>query len=190
MGPKDKERKPESVGTLYFGSDVRIVDNEGKDVPAGEVGEIIGRGVAVTTGYYKNEEKTKEAFKDGWFHTGDLGKFDEDGFLYLAGRMKDMIISGGQNVFAVEVEEMIMTHKAVAQCAVIGLPDETWGEMVTAVVVKWPGVEVTEDEIIEYSRDNIAHFKAPKKVLFVDSLPMTPTGKVTKYVLVDKYSKE
>ncbi len=190
MGPKDKERKPESVGTLYFGSDVRIVDNEGKDVPAGEVGEIIGRGVAVTTGYYKNEEKTKEAFKDGWFHTGDLGKFDEDGFLYLAGRMKDMIISGGQNVFAVEVEDMIMTHEAVAQCAVIGLPDETWGEMVTAVVVRWPGVEVTEEEIIEFSRDNIAHFKAPKKIIFVDSLPMTPTGKVTKYVLVEKYSKE
>jgi fatty-acyl-CoA synthase len=190
MGPKDKERKPESVGTLYFGADVRIVDTEGKDVPAGEVGEIIGRGVAVTTGYYKNEEKTKEVFKDGWFHTGDLGKFDEDGFLYLSGRMKDMIISGGQNVFAVEVEEMIMTHEAVAQCAVIGLPDETWGEMVTAVVVKWPGVEVTEDKIIEYSRDNIAHFKAPKKVIFVDSLPITPTGKVTKYVLVEKYSKE
>jgi fatty-acyl-CoA synthase len=190
MGPKDKERKPESVGTLYFGSDVRIVDNEGKDLPAGEVGEIIGRGVAVTTGYYKNEEKTKEVFKDGWFHTGDLGKFDEDGFLYLAGRMKDMIISGGQNVFAVEVEEIIVSHEAVAQCAVIGLPHETWGEMVTAVVVKWPGVEVTEDEIVEYSRDNIAHFKAPKKVIFVDSLPMTPTGKVTKYVLVEKYSNE
>lgn len=190
MGPKDKERKPESVGTLYFGADVRIVDPSGNDVPTGEVGEIIGRGVAVTTGYYKNEGKTGEAFRDGWFYTGDLGRFDEDGFLYLSGRIKDMIISGGQNVFAVEVEEMLMTHKAVAQCAVIGLPDETWGEMVAAVVVKWPGVEVTEEEIIEYSRDNIAHFKAPKKVIFVDSLPMTPTGKVTKYVLVEEYSKE
>ncbi|MEA3470934.1 MAG: AMP-binding protein, partial [Thermodesulfobacteriota bacterium] len=190
MGPRDKERKPESVGTLYFGADVRIVDPSGNDVPTGEVGEIIGRGVAVTTGYYKNEEKTKEAFKNGWFHTGDLGRFDEDGFLYLAGRIKDMIISGGQNIFSVEVEEMIMTHEAVAQCAVIGLPDDTWGEMVTAIVVKWPGKEVTEDEIIAYGRDNIAHFKAPKKVIFVDSLPMTPTGKVTKYVLVEKYSKE
>ena len=189
MGPGDKEKKPESVGTLYFGADVRIVDLSGNDVPTGEVGEIIGRGVAVTTGYYKNKEKTEEAFRDGWFYTGDLGRFDEDGFLYLAGRIKDMIISGGQNIFSVEVEEMLMTHNAVAQCAVIGLPDDTWGEMVTAVIVKWPGVEVTEDEVIAYGRDNIAHFKAPKKVIFVDSLPMTPTGKVTKYVLVEEYSK-
>lgn len=189
MGPGDKEKKPESVGTLYFGADVRIVDPSGNDVPTGEVGEIIGRGVAVTTGYYKNEEKTRETFRDGWFYTGDLGRFDEDGFLYLAGRIKDMIISGGQNIFSVEVEEMLMAHKAVAQCAVIGLPDDTWGEMVTAVIVKWPGVEAAEDEIIAYSRDNIAHFKAPKKVIFVDSLPMTPTGKVTKYVLVEEYSK-
>ncbi|MBN2284633.1 MAG: AMP-binding protein [Deltaproteobacteria bacterium] len=191
MGPRLKELKPESVGTLYYGADVRIIDPAtGQDVAPGEVGEIIGRGVAVTTGYYKNEEKTKEAFKDGWFHTGDLGRFDEDGFLYLSGRMKDMLISGGQNVFAVEVEDMLMTHEAVAQCAVIGLPDDTWGEMVTAVIVKFPGREVTEEEIIAYSRERIAHFKAPKKVFFVDGLPMTPTGKVTKYVLVEQFSEK
>jgi len=190
MGPEDKNRKPESVGTLYFGSDIRIVDTSGKDVPVGEVGEVIGRGVSTTTAYYKNEEKTQEAFKDGWFHTGDLGRFDEEGFLYLSGRVKDMIVSGGQNVFAVDVEEMLISHPAVGQCAVIGLPDETWGEMVAAVIVKYFGSEVTEEEIIAYSRDNITHFKAPKKVFFVDSLPMTPTGKVTKYVLVEKYSKE
>jgi len=189
MGPEEKMRKPESVGTLYFGSDIRIVDASGKDVPVGEVGEVIGRGVSTTTGYYRNEEKTKEAFKDGWFHTGDLGRFDEEGFLYLSGRVKDMIISGGQNVFAVDVEDMLMTHPAVGQCAVIGLPDETWGEMVAAVIVKSFGSEVTEEEIIAYSRDHIAHFKAPKKVFFADSLPMTPTGKVTKFVLVEKYSK-
>jgi len=190
MGPKEKELKPESVGTLYFGADVRVVDAFGKDVPVGEVGEVIGRGVSVTTGYYKNEEKSKEVFKDGWFYTGDLGTFDKDGYLYLKGRKKDMIISGGQNIFAVEVEDMLMKQGAIAQCAVIGLPDQTWGEMVAAVVVKFPGKEVTEEEIIAFSRDNIAHFKAPKKVFFVDSLPMTPTGKVTKYVLVEKYSKE
>ncbi len=153
------------------------------------MGEVIGRGVSTTTAYYKNEEQTKEAFKDGWFHTGDLGRFDEEGFLYLSGRVKDMIISGGQNVFAVDVEEMLMSHAAVGQCAVIGLPDETWGEMVAAVIVKSFGSELTEEEIIAYSRDNIARFKAPKKVFFVDSLPMTPTGKVTKFVLVEKYSK-
>jgi len=188
IGPKDKERKPESVGTLYFGADVRIVDFQGKDVPPGEVGEIIGRGVAVTAGYYKNEEKTREMFKDGWFYTGDLGRFDDEGFLYLAGRKKDMIITGGQNVFAVEVEDMLMGHPAVLQCAVIGLPDNTWGEMVSAVVVRRPGQEATAEEIIAFGRDRIAHFKAPKKVLFVDSLPMTPTGKVQKFLLVEKFS--
>lgn len=189
MGPKDKERKPESVGTLYFGADVRVVDMHGKDVPVGEVGEVIGRGVAVTSGYFRNEEKTREMFRDGWFHTGDLGRFDEEGFLYLAGRIKDMIITGGQNVFAVEVEEMLMGHPAVLQCAVIGLPDKTWGEMVSAAVVRRPGQEATEEEIIAFARDRIAHFKAPKRVFFVDSLPMTPTGKVQKFLLVEKFAK-
>jgi fatty-acyl-CoA synthase len=188
IGPKDKERKPESVGTLYFGADVRIVDAQGRDVPTGDVGEIIGRGVAVTAGYYRNEERTREMFRDGWFHTGDLGRFDEEGFLYLAGRKKDMIITGGQNVYAIEVEEMLMGHPSVMQCAVIGLPDNTWGEMVTAVIVRFPGREVTEEEIIAFGRDRIAHFKAPKKVFFVDSLPMTPTGKVQKFLLVEKYA--
>jgi acyl-CoA synthetase (AMP-forming)/AMP-acid ligase II len=190
MGPKDKERKPESVGTFYFGSDVRVIDDKGKDIPVGEVGEIIGRGAAVTTGYFKNEERTKEVFKDGWFYTGDLGRFDEDGFLYLSGRKKDMIISGGQNVFAVEVEDVLMAHEGVLDCAVIGLPDEKWGELVTAVVLKHPQKDVTEEELIEYCREKIAHFKAPKKVIFTDSIPRTVTGKVTKYVLVEKYSGE
>ena len=189
MGPKDKERKPESVGTLYFGADVRVVDNNVKDVPTGEVGEIIGRGVAVTAGYYKNDEKTQEMFKDGWFFTGDLGRFDDEGFLFLAGRKKDMMITGGQNVFAVEVEEMLMSHPAIMQCAVIGLPDDTWGEMVSAVIIRRPGQEATEEEIIAFGRDRIAHFKAPKKIFFVDSLPMTPTGKVQKFLLVEKFAK-
>ncbi len=118
-----------------------------------------------------------------------MGRFDEEGFLYLAGRKKDMIITGGQNVYAIEVEEMLMTHPAVMQCAVIGLPDNTWGEMVTAVIVRFSGRDATEEEIIAFSRDRIAHFKAPKKIFFVDSLPMTPTGKVQKFLLVEKYSK-
>lgn len=189
MGPKEKERKPESVGTLHFGSDVRIVDEYGRDVPSGRIGEIIGRGISVTSSYFKNEEKTREVFQDGWFYTGDLGRFDEEGYLYLAGRKKDMIVSGGQNVFAVEVEDAYMKHPAVMQCAVIGLPHEMWGEMVAAVIVKNPGKEVTEEELIAFGREHIAHFKVPKKVFFVDSLPMTPTGKVMKYILVERYSK-
>jgi fatty-acyl-CoA synthase len=188
--PADKERKPESVGTFHFGADVRVVDQNGKDVPAGEIGEIIGRGAAVTTGYFKNEEKSKEAFRDGWFHTGDLGRFDEDSFLYLSGRMKDMLISGGQNVFSVEVENLIMSNEKVLDCAVIGLPDEKWGELVTAVIVKKPDSGLTEDELIEFCKARIAHFKAPKKVIFTDFIPRTATGKVTKFVLVEQYSKK
>ena len=141
--------------------------------------------------YFKNEEKTKEAFKNGWFYTGDLGYMDEEGFLFLAGRSKDMIISGGQNVFAVEVEDVLMGHPAVADCAVIGLPDKTWGEAVTAVVVKVPEEEVTEAELIDYARKKIAGFKTPKKIIMYEGLlPRTPTGKVTKYVLTDKYASK
>ena len=190
MGPKEKEQKPESVGTLHFGADIRVVDEIGRDCPVGQIGEIIGRGIAVTSSYFKNEEKTREAFKDGWFYTGDLGRFDAEGYLYLAGRKKDMIISGGQNVFAIEVEEIYAKHPAVFQCAVIGLPDPTWGEIVSAVVVKFPDKEVTEEELIAFGRERIAHFKVPKKIFFVDNLPMTPTGKVTKYLLVERFSKE
>jgi len=187
--PEEKRKKPESVGTLYFGADVRIVDGNNQDVRPGEIGEIIGRGVSVTTGYFKDEQKTAEVFREGWFHTGDLGYFDEDGYLYLSGRLKDMIISGGQNVFAVEVEDMLMKHPGVMQCAVIGLPDKKWGEVVTAVIVRKPGVDVTEEEITAFSRENIARFKVPKKVFFVDSIPMTPTGKVMKFKLVERFSE-
>ncbi len=188
--PADKVRKPDSVGTFHFGADVRVVDQNGKDVPTGEVGEIIGRGVAVTAGYFKNEEKSAEAFRGGWFYTGDLGKFDEDNFLYLSGRKKDMLISGGQNVFSAEVENLIMSNEKVLDCTVIGLPDEKWGELVTAVVVKKPNTDLTENELIEFCRAKMAHFKAPKKVIFADTIPRTPTGKVTKFVLVEQYSKK
>lgn len=191
MGPEGKAKAPQSVGQLLPFAEVRIVDVNGKDVPAGEVGEVIGRHPATTAGYYKNEEKTKETFKDGWFHTGDLGRFDGDGFLYISGRTKDMIISGGQNVFAVEVENVLLTHPAVADCTVIGLPDDTWGELVTAVVVKAPGAEVTEEEIIRYSKERIAGFKVPKRIIWMEgAIPRTPTGKVTKYVLVEQFSRK
>lgn len=191
LGPEEKEQKPDSVGKVIFSAEVRIVDGQGRDVPVGEVGEVIGRVPTATAGYFKNEEKTLEVFRDGWVHTGDLGRFDEEGFLYLSGRVKDMIISGGQNVFAVEVESTLLSHPGVADCAVIGLPHETWGEMVSGVVVRAPGISVTAEELIRYCKERIAGFKVPKKIIWVDSpLPRTPTGKVTKYLLVDRFSKE
>ena len=188
--PADKVKKPDSVGQQIFTAEFRIVDPQGRDVPQGERGEIIMQHPAATAGYYKNEAKTQEAFVDGWFHSGDIGYFDEDGYLYIAGRVKDMIISGGQNVFAVEVEDLLLKHPAVADCAVIGLPHDTWGEMVTAVLIKAPEAEATDEELTAYCKQNLAGFKTPKKFIWTDQpLPRTATGKVTKYVLVDQYSK-
>ena len=189
IGPEEKRTHPASVGKVAFSADVRVVDPEGNDVAAETVGAIIARAPSATAGYFKNEEKTQEAFKDGWFHTGDLGYFDKEGFLFLSGRSKDMIVTGGQNVFSVEVEDILMSHPGVADCAVIGLPDDTWGEKVTAVIVKAPESEVTEEDIIAYCKEKLAGFKAPKQVIWTEPpLPRTPTGKVTKYVLVDAHS--
>jgi len=187
--PQEKERKPASVGQLAFSAEVRIIDAKGNDVPQGEVGEIIGRAPSATAAYFKDAERTKQAFRNGWFHTGDLGWFDEEGFLYLAGRSKDMIISGGQNVFAVEVEDTLMSHPAVADCAVIGLPDDTWGEKVTAVVLKAADAQVSDEDVVAYCREKLAGFKIPRRIIWrTEPLPRTPTGKVQKFILVETYS--
>ena len=171
-------------------SDVRIVDEEGRDVPTGTIGAILVQSPASTASYYKNEAKTSETFRDGWISTGDLGSFDEEGFLFINGRTKDMIISGGQNVFSVEVESLLMSHPAVADCTVIGLPDSTWGELVTALIVKVPEATVTEQDIVEFCKHKIAGFKVPKKIIWrTETLPRTPTGKVTKYLLVEQYAQ-
>lgn len=190
LGPEEKDRKPDSVGRVMFGADVRLVDSEGNPVPQGEVGEIVSRAPTATTGYYKDEERTHLAFTNGWFHTGDLGRFDDEGFLYLSGRVKDMIISGGQNVFSVEVEDVLMSHPEVSDCAVIGLPDNTWGEMVSAVVIPAPGARATEEQLIAFCRERLAGFKAPKRIIWTqEPLPRTPTGKVTKFILVERYTE-
>ena len=190
IGPEAKQRKPDSVGQMMPFSDVRIVDEEGRDVPVGTIGAILVRSPASTASYYKNEAKTFETFRNGWISTGDLGSFDEEGFLFIKGRTKDMIISGGQNVFSVEVESLLMSHPAVADCTVIGLPDPTWGELVTALIVKVPEATVTEQDIVEFCKRKIAGFKVPKKIIWrTETLPRTPTGKVTKYLLVEQYAK-
>ncbi|MGZ6230169.1 MAG: class I adenylate-forming enzyme family protein [Syntrophales bacterium] len=188
---KDKMKKPASIGKVSPWAEVRIVDLSGNDVPTGTVGEVIAKALTGTTAYYKNKEMTKTTFKDGWCHTGDLGYFDEEGYFYISGRIKDMIVTGGQNVFSAEVENVLIAHPAVADCTVIGLPDEKWGEAVTAVIVKKTGVEVTEADIIAFCKKEMAGFKIPKNIIWHEGqLPRTPTGKVTKYVLVEKYSKQ
>lgn len=188
--PADKGRKPSSQGKVSPWNEVRIVDSSGKDVPVGTIGEVIAKSTSGTSAYYKNEQKTKETFKDGWCHTGDLGYFDEEGYLYLSGRLKDMIVTGAQNVFAADVESTLLGHPAVADCAVIGLPDEKWGEIVTAVIVRKPDSTVAENDVIDFCKGEISGFKVPKRIFFYEGpLPRTPTGKVQKFILVKKYSQ-
>jgi len=188
--PEMKKSKPTSLGTPVFGVELRIVDENDNDVPPGEIGEIVCRSPALNANYFKNPEKAKEAMRGGWFHMGDLGRLDEDGHLYVVGRVEDLIISGGDKIFAPEVEDLIQNHPKVQQCAVIGLPDKVLGKVVTAVVTPQPGEQIDEKEIIEYCKGKIADFKIPKRVKIVDAIPRTATGKVLKYQLVERFSQE
>jgi acyl-CoA synthetase (AMP-forming)/AMP-acid ligase II len=161
-------------------SSLRVVDDEMNDVGVGEVGEIVVQGDQVMQGYWRNPVATEEAFAGGWFHTGDLARFDHEGYHYIVDRKKDMIITGGENVYSRQVEDVIYQHPSVVEVAVIGLPDEHWGENVCAVVVLEPGATTTAQEIVEICRDNLAGYKKPKRVEFVDVLPKNASGKVLK----------
>lgn len=184
--PNGNERM-RSCGKPYEGIDVRVVDAEGRSLPAGEVGEIVCRSPQVMKGYWNLPDATASAIRDGWFYTGDAGYFDEEGYLYIHDRLKDMIISGGENIYPAEVESAIFSHPAVADVAVIGVPDEKWGEAVKAIIVKKPGAEVKEEDIIAFARDRMAHYKAPRSVDFVESLPRNPSGKILKRELRKPY---
>ncbi len=173
--------RPGSVGFPVWGVQIRVVDESGADVPTGELGEIIIRGHVVMKGYYKKPEATKAAIKDGWFYSGDIGRFDADGFLYIADRVKDMILRGGFNVYPRELEEVLMTHEAVSLCAVIGIPSDEYGEEVKAFIVKKPNAAaVAETEIVEWCKTNMASYKYPRFIEFRETLPMTATGKILK----------
>ncbi len=178
-----------SCGVAGPGVELRIVDPDtGADVPTGEVGEIWCRTPQVMKGYWNNEQATAEAVDaDGWFRSGDAGYLDDAGYLYIHDRVKDMIVSGGENVYPAEVENVLMAHPAIADVAVIGVPDDRWGETAKAVVVVAPGAEVDADEIISYSRERLAKFKCPSSVDFVDVLPRNPSGKVLKKDLREPY---
>lgn len=175
-----KNARAGSVGFPVWGIEVRVVDEQGKDVENGELGEIIIRGHNIMKGYYKKPEATSAAIKDGWFYSGDIGRFDADGFLYIADRVKDMILRGGFNVYPRELEEVLITHEAVSLCTVIGVPHEEFGEEIKAFIVKKDGANVSDNEIIEWCKTNMASYKYPRIVEFRESLPMTATGKILK----------
>ncbi|WP_164667812.1 long-chain-fatty-acid--CoA ligase [Virgibacillus doumboii] len=170
---------------LAFNGETKVIHPDGEEVAwdGEELGEIITRGNVVMEGYYKDEEKTAAAIKDGWFYTGDLAVTYPDGFIEIRDRAKDLIISGGENISSTEVEGVLFKHPDIMEAAVIAIPDEKWGEVPKAVVVLHPNTNVTGEDIIAYCRDNMAHFKAPKAVEFVEALPKTATGKMQKYRL-------
>ena len=176
-----------AVGRPLVGIDMRIVDAQGVEVPIGEDGEVVVRGPNVTVGYLNRPEENERAFRDGWFHTGDVGKMDEQGFMYLLDRKKDMIITGGENVYSSEVEAALYQHDDVHECAVVGIPDEKYGEALFAAIVPRPGASLTEDGIIEHCRGRIGGYKIPRKMAFVDELPKSAMGKILKTEIRKKY---
>ena len=179
--------KLRACGLPAPGFEVRVVDSQDRPLAPREVGEIVIRATGVMKGYWHKADATRKAVVDGWFHTGDAGYFDEDGYLYIHDRLKDMIVTGGENVYPAEVENAIFGHPAVADVAVIGVPDSRWGEAVKAVVVKKPGAEVSAEDVIAHARGRIAGYKLPKSVDFVDALPRNPTGKVLRRELRQPY---
>ena len=183
-------RKPGSVGLPFSDLEVKIFDEQDREVPAGEVGEVVIRGPAVMKGYYNNPEATAETLKGGWLHTGDLGKKDEDGYVYILDRKKDMIICSGYNVYPREVEEVLHTHPAVMEAAVIGIPDPKRGESPMAFVILRPGKKVTEEELIQFCGENLANYKVIKAVKFVEEFPRNPNRKVLKRELREMLKKE
>jgi acyl-CoA synthetase (AMP-forming)/AMP-acid ligase II len=176
-----------ACGTPMCLADVKVVDEAMQECPPGVVGEIVIRAEQVLKGYWRNEDGTKAAFEGGWFRTGDMARRDEEGFFYIVDRKKDMIVTGGENVYSREVEEVLYTHPAVSEAAVIGLPDPTWGESVTAVVVLRDGMTATDVEIVATCRDRLAGFKKPKRVEFIDELPKNVSGKILKRELRDRF---
>jgi fatty-acyl-CoA synthase len=167
-----------SVGRLTLFARARIVDEAGRDVPDGEAGELLLAGPHVCAGYWRRPEATAEAIRDGWFHTGDIARRDSDGYYYIVDRKKDMIITGGENVYPSEVEAVLYGHPAVREAAVVGLADPVWGEAVTAVVVLHTGKAATEDELRQHLSQRLARYKVPKRVFFVDDLPKNAAGKI------------
>ena len=181
------KEKNGSIGRPLFHVETRIVDENDRDVRTGQVGELVLRGPSIFAGYWGLPEATAEAFRGGWFHTGDMGRMDEEGFITLVDRKKDMIITGGENVYPIEVEQVLYRHSAVREVAVVGVPHAKWGEAPIAVVALKDGAQAAGDELIGYARERLAHFKCPTRVEYVPELPRNATGKVLKTTLRKEY---
>ena len=187
---KDSFRKHGSVGIPAPFLQARVVNDEGMPLPPNHVGELVCRGPNVMQGYYKNTEATKEAIKDEWLYTGDLATVDEDGYFYIVDRKKDMIVSGGENIYPREIEEVLFRHPAIADVAVVGIPDSIWGESVKAFVVTKAGETVTEKEVIDFCKKHLASYKKPKQIAFISTIPRNPSGKVLKRILKSESKKD
>ncbi|WP_420312800.1 acyl-CoA synthetase [Streptomyces sp. YS-B37] len=185
LGPDEHKGRMDSCGRPVLFVDARVVDEEGKDVPDGTPGEVVYRSPQLCEGYWDKPEETAAAFRDGWFHSGDLAVRDAHGFFTVVDRVKDVINSGGVLVASRQVEDVLYTHEGVAEVAVIGFPDDRWIEAVTAVVV--PRGEVTESQLVDHAKEKLAHFKAPKRVVFVDELPRNASGKILKRELRERF---
>ncbi len=183
LPPSRQFDKDGSIGVVHAVLDYRIVDEEGKPVGKGDAGELLLKGPSVVPGYYRREDETKITFRDGWLHTGDVVREDEEGFLYFVDRSKDMIKTGGENVFAKEVEDALLSHPKIQEAAVFGLPDPKWGEKIHGAVVLKPGQHGTEAEFLAYAREKLPGYKRPKVLWILDDLPRNPSGKVLKYKL-------
>ena len=189
FNPPDERRRAGSCG-VPIGNEMRVVDEEDREVPDGELGEIVLRGENVLKGYYKNDLANTTAFRNGWFHTGDIGYRDKDGFYYIVDRKSDMIIRGGENIYPREIDEVLYQHPDIAAAAVVGVPDNLYGEEVAAVVVLKQGNTSTEQEVIDYCKARLADYKCPKTVRFVDDIPKGPTGKLLKRELAKMFAKQ
>jgi long-chain acyl-CoA synthetase len=186
---EDKRHRLASCGRAMVGVETRVVDAEDRDVPIGTIGEICVRGENVMLGYWNKPEETAAALRGGWYHTGDLVREDEEHYIYIVDRIKDIIISGGENIASREIEEVLYTHPGVMEAAVIGLPDPHWGEAVVGVVVPKSGVRITEKEIIDLCKEKLASFKKPKSIFFTQELPKNPQGKILKTELRKIYGR-
>jgi acyl-CoA synthetase (AMP-forming)/AMP-acid ligase II len=187
--PGESKGRENSVGKILPFIEIRVVDDDDNDVPVGEIGEAVYRSSTVMKEYYKNPKATREAMRGGWFHGGDLVRMDKEGFIYIVDRKKDMIISGGENIYSAEIEQVICRHPKVMECAAIGVHDKSWGESVKAVVVPKFGEQLTEKEVIDFCKQYLASYKKPKSVDFMDALPRNAMGKVLKRELREKYGE-